>query len=103
MIDCPTTTPYRIGELVQVSGHKLKGYEWTCWSTGVIKSAAHERDFSVIDQALTSIPPRKIGWWTVSVDNPRAKGGYAFALLPEMLLSPHTCTSRCPTHPCLLG
>ena len=98
------TTPYKIGEMVQVSMlSNLAGYEWAQGAVGVIHSATHTKDFSIIDTGRLARPPIREGMWNVSVDDPRAKGGYAFAVLPEELLSPHACTSRCPKHPCLLG
>jgi hypothetical protein len=49
------------------------------------------------------IPPIHLGWWVVSVEHPKAKGGCAYAALPEEHLAPHACTSRCPRHLCQAG
>lgn len=95
------------GDLVTILPHHLEGYGWTVGAVGSIKSPAHERDFDVrsIPKHLRPqhTPPIKLGWWIVSVEQPKAKGGFAFAALPEKHLAPHACTERCPKHPCQAG
>lgn len=94
------------GELVKVLPHELPGYQWTIDSIGSILCAAHVKDFDKVHTVrpeLIITPPLWPGWWIVSVSHPVAKGGYAYALLPEEHLAPHACTDRCPEHLCKAG
>lgn len=87
-----------IGDLVRVMDHHLEGHIWTVGMVGCIVSQAHEQDFSALWGG--HVPIVKSGWWTVSVDHMVAKGGFAFAVLPEEILAPHACASECDKHPC---
>lgn len=93
------------GDLVDIMTHHISGSEWTSGKVGVIKKPALALDkgqhYSKDDAG--KIPPTKLGWWIVSVNSPTAKGGYAFAALPEKHLGPHSCTVSCPVHPCQGG
>jgi hypothetical protein len=94
------------GKLVKVLPHKLPGRQWTIHSIGSIVCAAHIKDFDVVhmhNRRDSDIPPLWPGWWIVSVSTAKARGGYAFALLPEEHLAPHACTERCPKHLCQMG
>ncbi len=97
----------KVGDLVRVSQHPFKGYEWTTGAVGCIKGPAHERDFDTRSvpkkRRVAATPPIKPDWWIVSVDHSKAKGGYALAVLPTINLAPHACTSRCEAHRCQLG
>jgi hypothetical protein len=95
------------GDMVRISEHRLRGYEWTVGAVGSVKLQAHVRDFDArhIPKARreANTPPLRPGWWVVSVEHRRAKGGFALATLPEECLAPHACTARCPKHLCMLG
>ena len=91
------------GELVKVLPHKLPGYQWTINAIGSILCAAHIKDFDRIHSKNATEPPLWPGWWVVSVSTDKAKGGYAYAALPEEHLAPHACTDRCPEHLCKVG
>lgn len=90
--------PISTGGLVRIMEHHLEGYEWTVGAVGCIVAPAHERDHSWWEAAAP--PPIKVGWWTVSVEHKTAKGGYAYATLPEAALAPHGCTEDCGKHLC---
>lgn len=83
---------------IDVMEHHLEGLEWTIGRVGVVQGPAHVRSFA--KEWGHTEPPIREGWHTVSVENPRAKGGYAIATLPMRHLAPHACTSRCPKHLC---
>ena len=88
------------GDIIEVMPHTLSGLEWTKGAIGVIRGPSHEPGFHIMPR--TPIPSGiKVGWWVVSLENSRAKGGYALASLPDKYLAPHACTSRCPQHLCL--
>ena len=93
------------GDLVKVLDHNLKDYKWTVGHVGSILCQAHVRDFDLLHhrKKMTPPPPLKPGWWVVSVEHSKAKGGHAFAGLPEEYLAPHACTDRCPEHKCRAG
>lgn len=88
------------GELVKVLPHKLPRYEWTINRIGSVLGPTHQADFDILHMRNRIAPPIKPGWWTVSVEHPYAKGGYAFASLPEEHLAPHACTEKCKPHLC---
>lgn len=94
------------GELVKVLPHKLPSRQWTIDSIGSVLCTAHIKGFDRIHvhrPEFITVPPLWPGWWIVSISTDRAKGGYAFALLPEEHLAPHACTDRCPEHLCKAG
>ncbi len=100
------------GELVTILPHSMSSYGWTVGKVGSIVGPAHTQSFTVLaggrielgNHSLSgSRPPVKEGWHIVSVEHDRAKGGYAYATLPEEHLAPHTCTSRCGKHLCQAG
>lgn len=100
------------GDLVQVMEHSLEGYAWTVGQVGSVIAQAHTQPFSVLAGGRVEVgscslsdsrPPVKQGWYIVSVDHDRAKRGYAYATLPETILAPHACTSRCGKHLCQAG
>ena len=88
------------GDLVRVMDHNLPGYGWTIGQVGSILCADHAADFDVMHTSQVERPPVREDWWIVSVSHPKAKGGYAFAALPEERLAPHACTDRCSEHLC---
>lgn len=83
------------GDLIEVMQHNISGYGWTCGQIGSIIGPAHTRLVSK-DWGIKS--PIWPCMWVVQVENPKAKGGYALAALPEKYLGPHNCTTRCPDH-----
>lgn len=102
----------RRGDLVRVMEHSLAGYAWTVGKIGSIVAQAHTQPFSVLAGRRIEVggrtlsdskPPIREGWYIVSVEHDRAKRGYAYATLPETILAPHTCTSRCGKHLCQAG
>lgn len=95
----------KIGEVIRVMEHDIEGLRWTIGQVGYIKSPSHTEDFdNNYPGEPVSIPEVKPGYWLVSLGHNRAKGGYAYASLPEHLLPPHACTERCePLHIGLLG
>ena len=86
------------GDMVEVMAHPMIGLQWTIGQVGIIQGTAHQGDFA---KEWTRIKPVvREGWWIVSVENSGAKGGFAFAALPEEHLAPHACTTNCPKHLC---
>ena len=83
---------------IEVMEHRLEGLQWTVGYVGVIQGPAHTKDFDA--DGGSKVPPIRKGWHSVSVENPKAHGGYALATLPMEHLAPHECTSRCPKHLC---
>ncbi len=83
---------------VDIMEHHLPGLAWTIGKVGVVQGPTHTKDFATDDGH--EVPPIRKGWHNVSVENPKAKGGYALAALPKEHLAPHHCTSRCPKHVC---
>lgn len=81
---------------VDIMEHRLPGLAWTIGHVGVIQGPAHTKDFATDDG--NKVPPIRKGWHSVSVENPKARGSYALATLPEVHLAPHHCTSRCTKH-----
>ena len=83
---------------VDIMEHHLEGLEWTVGHVGVIQGPAHTKDFAV--EWGHKVTPVKEGRWIVSVENPKAHGGYALVTLPMEHLAPHACTINCPKHIC---
>lgn len=86
------------GDLIRVMEHNLDGYAWTIGMVGAIQSPAYEADFDLLKESATPRPAVRSGWWIVNVEHRRARGGFATATLPEEVLAPHGCTTRCGTH-----
>lgn len=91
------------GDIISVMPHHIKGYDWTIGQVGVILGPTHtenidNRHLNVSARAKVKLPPVKEGWYVVSLTHSVAKGGYAYADLPEEFLSPHACTVNCPRH-----
>lgn len=87
------------GELVDVMEHRIEGYEWTCGHIGSIIGPAHilKDNFYAKEWSMKE-PPIWPYMWVVQVESDTAKGGYAYANLPEKHLGPHACTTNCPPH-----
>ncbi len=90
------------GDMVLILKHHIQGCKWTVGKIGSILCPSHTRSYDVLHRrsGKPNIPPVKAGWYTVSIEHPYAKGGFAFAALPEEHLAPHACTERCPVHLC---
>jgi len=99
------TGPSR-GDLIEVLEHHLPGLSWTVGKVGAIRTEAHEQDFDVrdtrrnVEGKRVGVPPIERGWWTVSIEHDKAKGGFAYVTLPSEFLGPHACTHRCGKHLC---
>ncbi len=92
------------GDIIKVSNHVIKGKTWTRGHVGVILGPSHTKGIDNRDikrEYQKPLPPIKRGWWIVSVENDRAKGGYAYISLPTRVLKKHKCTDKCPRHLCM--
>ncbi len=83
---------------VDVMEHQLEGLEWTIGQVGTIQGPAHTTDFAL--EWMSVKPVVRKDWHIVSIENNKAKGGFALAALPMEHLAPHACTERCGKHLC---
>lgn len=90
------------GDMVKILKHHIQGYEWTVGRVGSILCPSYEKSVDILHgrRGKQYVPPVRIGWYTVSIEHPYAKGGFAFAALPQEHLAPHACTDRCKPHLC---
>ena len=92
------------GDMVRVSNHVLRGKTWTRGHVGIVLGPTYTKlvdNRDVKKESQKSLPPIKKGWWTISIENDRAKGGYVYISLPSKVLKKHKCTDGCPKHLCM--